>query len=96
MTRRTPNTELLPRETLDIHPQDATRLGITHGHPVEVTSRRGTIRLPARVTDEVGPGELFTAFHFPDAPANRLTSPHTDTATGCPEYKVTAVAVRPC
>ena len=95
MTRRTPDTELLPAETLDIHPRDAFRLGIADGHPVEVTSRRGTMRLSARVTDEVGPGELFTAFHFPDAPANRLTSAHTDTVTGCPEYKITAVAVRP-
>lgn len=95
MTRRTPNAELSPSETLDIHPRDAARLGIVHGRPVEVVSRRGSIRLPARVTDEVSPGELFTAFHFPDAPANRLTSAHTDTATGCPEYKVTAVSVHP-
>ncbi|MEO3784065.1 formate dehydrogenase subunit alpha [Actinocorallia sp. B10E7] len=94
MTRRTPNSDLLPTETLDISHADATALGIAQGDLLEVASRRATIRLPARITDEVNPGELFTSFHFPDAQANRLTSAYTDTSTGCPEYKVTAVAVR--
>jgi formate dehydrogenase major subunit len=35
------------------------------------------------------------AFHFPEAAANRLTSDVGDEATGCPEYKVTAVSVAP-
>ncbi len=94
MTRRTPDVELLPAETLDIAPADAARLGAGDGDPIEVTSRRGTITLPARVTAQVAPGQVFTAFHFPDAPGNLLTSAHTDRVTGCPEYKVTAVALR--
>jgi formate dehydrogenase major subunit len=95
MTRRTPNTELLAAETLDLSPADAARLGLADGDLVEITSRWGSIVLPSRVTGEIAPGEVFTAFHFPDAPSNRLTSPHTDTITGCPEYKVTAVTLRP-
>ncbi|WP_233515153.1 formate dehydrogenase subunit alpha [Marinitenerispora sediminis] len=95
MTRRTANAELLSAETLDVHPADADRLGIADGDRVEVASRRGAIVLAARRTDEVAPGELFTAFHFPDAPANVLTSGFADTVTGCPEYKVSAVALRP-
>ncbi|GDY33801.1 formate dehydrogenase subunit alpha [Gandjariella thermophila] len=95
MTRRTPNTTLLAEETLDLSAADAAALGIDDGTPVAVTSRRATVTLPARITDELAPGEVFTAFHFPDPATNSLTSAHTDTATGCPEYKVTAVALRP-
>ena len=50
--------------------------------------------LPARITDDVEPGQLFAGFHFPGAGTNSLTSPVTDEATGCPEYKVTAVRIR--
>ncbi|MFD7845282.1 formate dehydrogenase subunit alpha [Nocardia sp. NPDC059764] len=95
MTRRTPNLDLLGAETLDICPSDASALGIGDGDPVEIRSRRGSMILGSRITDEVLPGELFTAFHFPGAPANELTSASIDTVTGCPEYKVTAVAVLP-
>lgn len=93
MTRRTPNTALLPAETLDLHPTDAARLNLADGDLVRITSRRSSITLRARISSEVCPGEVFTSFHFPDAPANALTSAHTDTITGCPEYKVTAVAL---
>lgn len=94
MTRRTDNTALTPAETLDLAPLDATELGIACGDMVEVRSRRGRIVLAARPTQEITPGELFTAFHFPQAPANELTSQCGDVVTDCPEYKVTAVSVR--
>jgi formate dehydrogenase major subunit len=60
---------------------------------VIVSSRRGAVTLAAQPTERVAPGELFMAFHFPEALANVLTSQATDAATGCPEYKVTAVAL---
>jgi formate dehydrogenase major subunit len=43
----------------------------------------------------MAPGEAFLAFHFPDVAANLLTSDVVDDATSCPEYKVTAVSIRP-
>ena len=95
MIRRTPNTELLPTELLDLNPDDAAHLGIGDGDHVEVTSRRATVTIPVRLTDMVAPGEVFTTFHFPDTPTNALTSTAADAVTGCPEYKVTAVALRP-
>jgi formate dehydrogenase major subunit len=94
MTRRTDNLELLPDERLEIHSHDAEQLGVGEGDRVEISSRRGTVELPARVTDRVAPGQLFMAFHFPEALANALTSDATDEVTDCPEYKVTAVSVR--
>jgi anaerobic selenocysteine-containing dehydrogenase len=45
-----------PRCTAHIHPDDATRLGLADGAPVRVTSRVGSIELPAEVTDDVMPG----------------------------------------
>jgi predicted molibdopterin-dependent oxidoreductase YjgC len=53
------------------------------------------VTFPANVTDTVARGEVFTTFAFPDRPTNALTSDRADTITGCPEYKVTAVALRP-
>jgi formate dehydrogenase major subunit len=94
MTRRTDNLLLLPEERLEIHPSDAQRLGVGDGDAVEVSSRRAAVALPADVTERVAPGELFMAFHFPEALANALTSDATDDVTSCPEYKVTAVRVR--
>jgi formate dehydrogenase major subunit len=94
MTRRTDNLRLVDHELVEINPQDAASLGITDGAFVELSSRRGSIQLAADVTDRVNPGQLFMAFHFPDAAANELTSACVDEVTGCPEYKLTAVRVR--
>jgi formate dehydrogenase major subunit len=93
MTRRTGDLELVPEELLELHPDDATELGIADAERVAVTSRRGTIELTADVTDRVSPGQAFMAFHFPEALANLLTSQSSDEVTSCPEYKVTAVRV---
>ncbi|MEQ4304684.1 molybdopterin dinucleotide binding domain-containing protein [Plantactinospora sp. B6F1] len=95
MSRRTPNLDLFPREVLDLHPDDAARLGLADGDLVEVTSRRTSVTFPVNVTDTVERGQVFTTFAFPDRPTNALTSDCADTTTGCPEYKVTAVALRP-
>ncbi len=37
---------------------------------------------------------VYTTFHFPESGANVITSDHSDWATNCPEYKVTAVQVQ--
>ncbi|MDM4721897.1 formate dehydrogenase subunit alpha [Micromonospora sp. WMMA1363] len=95
MSRRTPNNDLRPHEVLDLHPDDAARLRLADGDLLGVTSRRATVIFPVHVTETVGPGQLFTAFSFPDTPTNALTSDATDAETGCPEYKVTAVSLRP-
>jgi formate dehydrogenase alpha subunit len=94
MTARTPSLELAPDERVEIHPADAGEAGVRDGDLVELASRRGAIALRARLSERVRPGEVFLAFHFPDVPANRLTSPAGDVATSCPEYKVSAVRLR--
>lgn len=95
MTRRGGNIELLPGDTLDLHPDDASRFGVGNGQAVTIESRHGHARLIARVSEEIAPGQVFCAFHFPSTGVNHLTSDHADTVTSCPEYKVTAVRVVP-
>ncbi|KJY39040.1 molybdopterin oxidoreductase family protein, partial [Streptomyces katrae] len=96
MTRRSGNLGLAPVDHLDLHPDDAARLGIGDGEPVTVESRHGRARLTARISPEPAPGQVFCAFHFPATGVNRLTSGHADPVTSCPEYKVTAVRVTAC
>ena len=95
MTRRTPNRDLLPADFLEIHSTDAARHHIKDGQTVQVQSRWGSTRAPARITGRVSPGTLFLTFHFPETHANLLTSPYVDPQSKCPEYKVTAVAIAP-
>ncbi len=95
MTRRTGNLQLVDREWLEIHPDDAERLWIEDGQRVSVRSRVGRIEVEARVTDRIEPGHVFTAFHFPEVRTNLLIGSSADVNTSCPEYKVVAVDVRP-
>jgi formate dehydrogenase major subunit len=95
MTRRTGNLELVDRDWLEVHPDDAARLWITDGQKVSVRSRVGRIETEARVTDRIEPGHVFTAFHFPEVRTNLLVGSSADVNTSCPEYKVVAVDVRP-
>jgi len=93
-TRRTGNVDLQPADLVEIHPTDAERLGIVDGSFVEIASARGTVQTWARVTTRVAPGNVFLSFHFPEVKTNLLTSGNSEPNVRCPEYKVTAVAVR--
>jgi formate dehydrogenase major subunit len=93
-TRRTPNVAWHSEDLLEIHPHDAEDRGIAAGDWVAVQSRAGETVLRADVTERVQPGVLYTTFHFPESGANVVTTDSSDWATGCPEYKVTAVQAR--
>jgi predicted molibdopterin-dependent oxidoreductase YjgC len=95
MTRRTGNLDLAPSDWLELHPADAARLWVGDGELVSVRSAYGRIELPARVTERIEPGHVFTAFHFPEIRTNALIGSSADVNTSCPEYKVVAVDVRP-
>jgi len=94
MTRRSPGImELVPEELLEINAEDAMKLKIKNGDKVNVSSRRGNIKVKVRVTDRSQPGNVFLTFHFPEALSNLLTSEHKDPITGTPEYKACAVKI---
>ena len=94
-TRRTENIEWLNEDRLEIHPADAELRGIRTDDWVSVTSRMGEITLRADVTERVAAGVVYTTFHHPSTGTNVVTTELSDWATNCPEYKVTAVEVRP-
>mgnify|MGYP000058138774 FL=1 len=94
-TRRTDNQRWHGEDLLDIHESDAQLRGIANGDWIEVASRAGTTRLRARISSAIPAGVVYTTFHHPVSGTNVITTDNSDWATNCPEYKVTAVEVRP-
>jgi formate dehydrogenase major subunit len=94
-TRRTANVEWHGEDLLEIHEADAEARGVHDGGWVEIVSRVGATRMRARVSDRVPAGVVYTTFHHPLSGANVVTTDYSDWATNCPEYKVTAVEIRP-
>jgi ferredoxin-nitrate reductase len=87
-----------PEPYLEMHPDDAGTLGVHDGERVQVTSRRGTIQLPVRLSESALPGTVFVPFHWGDlfAPGNAvnaLTISATDPLSKQPELKYCAVAI---
>jgi formate dehydrogenase major subunit len=94
-TRRTANNVWHEQDILDIHPWDAENRGIREDDLVSLGSRAGEITLRARISERMQPGVVYTTFHHAMTGANVVTTEFSDWATNCPEYKVTAVQVRP-
>ncbi len=92
-TRRTENVTWHERDLLELHPHDAEDRGISDGDLVTLTSRVGTTTVQAKVAERMPVGVCYTTFHHPETGANVITTEHSDWATNCPEYKVTAVQV---
>jgi formate dehydrogenase major subunit len=81
-------------ETIDMSPEDAARLGLEEGEVVRVTSRRGSLEVPARVDRGLRPGLVFMTLHFPDqVDTNILTIDATDPKSGTAEFKASAVRI---
>ncbi|MFF0815878.1 molybdopterin-dependent oxidoreductase [Rhodococcus sp. NPDC003318] len=90
--------KLNPGPFVEIHPDDAARLGVTAKDRVEVASRRGRAVLPAVVSDRVRPGDCFAPFHWNDVfgeylAINAVTNDAIDPASQQPEFKACAVTL---
>jgi len=82
------------RETIDVSPEDAARLGLAEDEVVRVSSRRGSVEAPVRVDPGLRPGLVFMTLHFPDqVETNLLTIDATDPKSGTAEFKATAVRI---
>jgi formate dehydrogenase major subunit len=92
-TARTENNVWHAEDLLEIHPFDAENRGIREGDRVSLTSRAGQTTLHAHISERMQPGVVYTTFHHGFTGANVVTTEFEDWATGCPEYKVTAVEV---
>ena len=84
---------IVHEELVEVSPADAEKIGISNKSWVNVSSRRGTVKVRAKVTERSQPGNVFMTFHFQDALSNMLTSEHRDPITGTPEYKSCAVKI---
>lgn len=94
LTGRTSTLEReAPKPYVELHPEDAERLGIRNGEKVKITSRRGDVSLAAFITGRVAKASCFIPFHYREAAANILTINEVDPVAKIPEYKVCAVKV---
>ena len=89
-----------PEPFLEIHPKDAAKLKIENGDWLEVRSRRGMVRLKAKVTQAITPNTLFVPMHWGSlwadlAEANALTHAESCPDSHQPELKACAVQVVP-
>jgi len=92
LTYRSPGIkEKTPGTFVEVSPELAEERGIQSGSLVQLTSRRGRLRVRAVVTDRVHDGELYMPMNSAECPVNVLTGSHTDPVTHTPAYKETAV-----
>jgi len=91
---------------IDMHASDMARLKLNDGDLVHVTSRRGSLILPARSSPQIAPAQCFIAMHWgeeflsgrantgePLAGVNGVTSPAYCPQSKQPELKHSAVKV---
>lgn len=92
--------------SIELNAQDMARLRLADGDLVHVTSRRGSIVLPARASAEIAPAQSFIAMHWGaeflggcgtngvrSAGVNSLTSPAFCPTSKQPELKHAAVRI---
>jgi len=84
----------VPKAYAEIHPSDAKKLGIQNRKDLILTTRRGEMRIEARVIDRPAPGTIFVPWHWEEWPINVLCNDAFDPGSKEPEYKVAAAKVR--
>jgi predicted molibdopterin-dependent oxidoreductase YjgC len=94
MSRRSPGLDAIaPAAEAELHPLDASRLGLSTGDLARVSSRRGAVVASVKITTRSAPGMVFMTFHYAEAAVNLLTIDAVDPTAKIPEYKVCAVNV---
>ena len=96
----------VPEPSVELNPGDMQRRQLRDGDLVHVTSRRGSIVLPAQASNDVASGQAWIAMHWgpeylggssstgePLAGVNALTSPARCPSSRQPELKHAAVKV---
>jgi anaerobic selenocysteine-containing dehydrogenase len=86
--------EKCPEPFLEIHPTDALKYGIKEGDLVRVITRRGSVRLKSKVTEDILPGVVNMMHGWEEANANILTDDGArDPITGFTEFRVSLCRV---
>ena len=85
---------LSPRAWLEMNPRDARALRLKpHGPRRRRLAARPLRKLDLRLTETVGPGQVFVPFHWAEANANQATQSAFDPISREPNYKQCAVRV---
>lgn len=84
---------LLSEESVEVNPADVLAWGLRDGGWVQMTSRRGSVKIKVRATDCSPRGTVFASFSFADVPVNNLTGSGYDPTTHTAELKVCAVRI---
>lgn len=100
-TGRVPElNSLAPEAIVQIHPEDAARLRIAESDEIEISSRRGSILVPAHLDESLLPGTVFIPWHYGKSlragdgkPVNLVTNAAYDIHSKQPEYKFSAVRI---
>jgi anaerobic selenocysteine-containing dehydrogenase len=101
--RSKPLTAAAPKMWIEMAAEDCEGLGISEGDLVQVSSRRGQIEAPVRITG-IRPGSVFAPFHYGywdtggtpgehSTAANELTLTEWDPVSKQPMFKNAAVRV---
>ncbi len=96
MTRRIPQLhQAVPQGYVEVNRADALDLGINEGSMVKVSSRRGTVDLPAMIDGRGRPprGTVFVPFFDENRLINVLTLDAMDNLSKEPDYKKCAVRI---
>jgi assimilatory nitrate reductase catalytic subunit len=85
---------------VEIHPEDAARLGLEPAHLARVFNKNGAVVLRTLVTERQRKGVLFAPIHWTDrnasaARVDALVAAEVDPVSGQPELKASRVAVEP-
>lgn len=83
--------KIAPNSYIEVNEITANKLGFEDGEVVKVSSRRGSIEVPVRVTDIIDEDVVFIPFHYAKGAANYLTNSKYDPISKIPELKVAAV-----
>ena len=90
----------ITRPYIELHPKDASQLGIKNNDLVRAESKMGKVIANAKITDSLRVGECFMPIHWnkqfaSSANVGRLYSSIVDPISGQPETKFTAIKLLP-
>ncbi|WP_078547801.1 assimilatory nitrate reductase catalytic subunit NasC [Litchfieldia alkalitelluris] len=96
-TRKSPSLSARNIESyIEIHPSTAEEFGVRDKSLVKIHSRRGTIVVRSKITEEIRPDTVFVPFHWADTQnVNRLIGDTLDPTCRMPGFKVCAVSIHP-
>ena len=91
MTRKSSNLDAIePEPTVSLSPYDIEQIKLKQGDYVNVTTRRGSIKLKIRKDNSIPKGLIFIPFCYYEAAANILTNSALDPYGKIPEFKYCA------